>query len=78
MGGDRFLREIRIAAGRSHPNILALKTDYVYLTGTGNPTKSYRSRDPLRVTGDVTDWQGHSPEAIKAMDGIRGLEPVDD
>jgi hypothetical protein len=33
----------------------------------GNPTKSYRSRDPLRVTGEVTDWQGHSPEELKAM-----------
>lgn len=28
----------------------------------GNPTQSYRSRDPLRVTGEVTAWQGHSPE----------------
>jgi len=37
----------------------------------GNPTKSYRSRDPLRVVGEVTDWQGHSPEEIKAMtDGL--------
>lgn len=33
----------------------------------GNPTKSYRSRNPLRVTGEVTDWQGHSPEELKAM-----------
>ena len=33
----------------------------------GNPTKSYRSREPLRVTGEITDWQGHSPEALKAM-----------
>ena len=33
----------------------------------GNPTKSYRSRDSLRVTGEVTDWQGHSTEAITAM-----------
>jgi rifampin ADP-ribosylating transferase len=33
----------------------------------GNPTKSYRSRDPLRVTGEVTDWEGHSPEELKAM-----------
>ncbi len=33
----------------------------------GNPTKSYRSRDPLRVTGEVTDWQGHSPERLKEM-----------
>lgn len=33
----------------------------------GNPTKSYRSRSPLRVSGEVTDWQGHSPEQLKAM-----------
>ena len=33
----------------------------------GNPTKSYRSRDPLRVSDEVTDWQGHSPEQLKAM-----------
>ena len=50
----------------------------------GNPTKSYRSREPLRVTGEVTDWQGHSPEALKAMkNGLEqakrlGLEPIDD
>ena len=45
----------------------------------GNPTKSYRSREPLRVTGEVTDWQEHSPEAVQAMkDRIRGLEPIDD
>jgi rifampin ADP-ribosylating transferase len=33
----------------------------------GNPTKSYRSRYPLRVVGEVTDWQPHSPEEIQAM-----------
>jgi hypothetical protein len=32
-----------------------------------NPTKSYRTRDPLRITGEVTDWKGHSPEQLKAM-----------
>lgn len=37
----------------------------------GNPTKSYRSREPLRVVGEVTDWQGHSPEEIKAMTDAR-------
>jgi len=36
-------------------------------TFPGNPTKSYRSRNPLRVTGEVTDWQGHSPEQLMAM-----------
>lgn len=50
----------------------------------GNPTKSFRSREPLRVTGEITDWQGHSPEALKAMkDGLErlerlGVEPIDD
>ncbi|MGQ0532026.1 MAG: NAD(+)--rifampin ADP-ribosyltransferase [Caulobacteraceae bacterium] len=33
----------------------------------GNPTKSYRARDPLRVTGEVKEWQGHSPEALQTM-----------
>jgi hypothetical protein len=33
----------------------------------GNPTRSYRSRDPLRVIAEVTDWEPHSPEEIKAM-----------
>ena len=33
----------------------------------GNPTKSYRSSAPLRVTGEVLDWEGHSPEVLQAM-----------
>ena len=50
----------------------------------GNPTKSYRSREPLRVAGEVTDWQGHPPEELKAMkDGLEqlkklGVAPIDD
>lgn len=33
----------------------------------GNPTQSYRSREPLRIVGEVTDWVGHSPERLKEM-----------
>lgn len=33
----------------------------------GNPTKSYRSASPLRVVGEVIDWQGHSEEQLSAM-----------
>ncbi|MFM0730522.1 NAD(+)--rifampin ADP-ribosyltransferase [Paraburkholderia sediminicola] len=50
----------------------------------GNPTKSYRSRDPLRVTGEVTDWQGHAPEELKTMkDNVErarrlGIEAIED
>lgn len=48
----------------------------------GNPTKSYRSKDPFRVVGEVVNWQGHAAEQVKAMkdalaklkrDGIRSL-----
>jgi len=41
----------------------------------GNPSKSFRSRMPLRVTGEIKDWRGHSAEAVAAMkEGIRKLE----
>lgn len=33
----------------------------------GNPTRSYRTRDPLRVVGEVNDWVGHSEEQLAAM-----------
>ena len=33
----------------------------------GNPTRSYRTRDPLVVVGEVTDWDGHPPEVLQAM-----------
>ncbi len=33
----------------------------------GNPTKSYRSIHPFKVVGEVTIWQGHPPEQVKAM-----------
>jgi len=37
----------------------------------GNVTMSYRSRDPLRIVGEVEDWVGHTPEQLQAMrDGI--------
>ncbi|MCR4265974.1 NAD(+)--rifampin ADP-ribosyltransferase [Nitratireductor sp. ZSWI3] len=33
----------------------------------GNPTKSYRSREPLRIVAEVTDWQGHPPKRLQEM-----------
>ena len=40
----------------------------------GNPTQSFRSRDPLRVVGELADWVGHSPEKLQAMkDGLKAL-----
>lgn len=50
----------------------------------GNPTKSYRTQHPLRICGEVADWQGHSPEQLKTMkDHLErmkelGIEAIED
>jgi rifampin ADP-ribosylating transferase len=45
----------------------------------GNPTRSYRSREPLRIVSEYLDWVGHSPEEIQAMkEAIAGKEPIED
>src|SRR3954468_20385712 len=37
----------------------------------GTPTPPFRSRAPLRVVGELTDWVGHSPDKLQAMrDGL--------
>src|SRR5579875_2278454 len=41
----------------------------------GNPTLSYRSREALRVVGEVTKWKGHSAEEIAHMK--RNVERLD-
>lgn len=33
----------------------------------GNPTMSYRTTQPVRVVGELLDWQGHSSEQVQAM-----------
>ena len=41
----------------------------------GNITASYRSTEPLRVIGEITEWTGHTPEQLQAMrDGLARLE----
>jgi rifampin ADP-ribosylating transferase len=50
----------------------------------GNPTKSYRSTHPFKVVGEITIWQGHAPEQVKAMkDHLQklkdeGIEAIED
>ncbi|MBK8470617.1 MAG: NAD(+)--rifampin ADP-ribosyltransferase [Candidatus Phosphoribacter sp.] len=40
----------------------------------GNPTRSFRTREPLRVVGELVDWVGHSPEKQQAMrEGLDAL-----
>lgn len=41
----------------------------------GNPTRSFRTREPVRIVGEITDWVGHSPEQLQAMrDGLADLQ----
>ena len=50
----------------------------------GNITRSYRSRHPLRVVGEVEDWEGHPPEVLQGMlDNLQrlreqGLDVIED
>lgn len=50
----------------------------------GNPTKSFRSKLPFKVVGEITIWEGHSLEQVKVMkDGIErvkqlGIETIED
>lgn len=40
----------------------------------GNPTRSYRTREPVRVVGELTGWTGHTDEQVQAMrDGLADL-----
>lgn len=50
----------------------------------GNPTQSYRSRDPFRVIGEVKEWTGHSAAQLQEMHAHledlrrRGIEAVEE
>ena len=50
----------------------------------GNPTRSYRSRFPLRVVEEVLGWQGHGEEELQNMRNIvaevkrQGIEAIND
>ncbi len=50
----------------------------------GNPSRSYRTRSPLRVVGEVADWKALPPEALekirKRMEAAaaQGIEAIND
>jgi hypothetical protein len=50
----------------------------------GNPTKSYRTKDPLRVIGEVAAWQGHTIQQLQTMRAAleelkrKGVEAIED
>lgn len=80
---DAAIWGAELAAGRGRERIYVVEPtgpieDDPNLTDKkfpGNPTLSYRSRDPLRVIAEVTNWQGHSPEQLRQMkDGLARLK----
>ena len=33
----------------------------------GNPTRSYRSEQPLQIVGEIESWESHDPEFIRQL-----------
>ena len=81
-----------LAQGEGPPRIYIVEpmgawTDDPNLTDRkfpGNPTKSYRSKEPVRVVSEVNEWTPHTPEQLKTMRDFleklkaQGIEHVDD
>ena len=63
-----------LAAGEGAPRVYAVEPTGAFQDDPnvtdkkfpGNPTRSYRSRDPLKVVGEVADWNRQTPEALQA------------
>ena len=63
-----------LAAGEGAPRVYAVEPTGAFEDDPnvtdkkfpGNPTRSYRSREPLRVVGEVADWTRPPPEALQA------------
>jgi len=72
---DAAIWGAELAAGDGQPRIYLVEptgpiVDDPNLTDKkfpGNPTLSYRTRDPLRVVGEVAKWQGHPIEQLQQM-----------
>ena len=57
--------------------------NYVYFTNVtdkkfpGNPTKSYRTTQPLKIVAEAMGWKGHSPEVLQGMrDHLKQLDEM--
>lgn len=72
---DAAIWGAELAAGEGRPRIYLVEptglieddpnvTDQKF---PGNPTLSYRSQMPLKVVGEVTNWQGHAAHQVQAM-----------
>ena len=67
-GRGRIYRVEPTGAVEDDPNL----TDKKF---PGNPTRSYRTREPVKVVCELLDWVGHSPDQLQAMrDGLANLK----
>ena len=63
-----------LAAGEQEPRVYVVEPTGAFENDPnvtdkkfpGNPTRSYRSTEALRVIGEVTDWTRLTPEALAA------------
>lgn len=76
-GSGRIYRVEPTGAFEDDPNL----TDKKF---PGNPTRSYRTKHPLRIVGEVLDWEGHAPAVLQKMrdqlDELKrlGIEAIND
>ena len=67
-GPDRIYLVEPTGALEDDPNVTDKKLP-------GNPTRSYRTREPVRVVGELEGWTGHTAAQQQAMrDGVAGLK----
>jgi len=73
--------ELAIGEGRGHIYIvepLGTLEDDPNVTDKkfpGNPTRSYRTTEPVTIVGELVDWVGHPAEQVQAMrDGLAALQ----
>jgi len=59
-GAGRIYRVEPTGAKENDPNLTNMRFP-------GNATRSYRTREPLRVVVEVTDWKGHDPKVLQTM-----------
>jgi rifampin ADP-ribosylating transferase len=67
-GPGRIYEVVPVGTFENDPNL----TDKRF---PGNPTRSYRTKEPVRVVAEVPDWEGHPPEVLQHMrDRLAELE----
>jgi len=88
---DAAIWGAELAAGRGRERIFIVEPtgpveDDPNLTNArfpGNPTRSFRSRAPLRIVGELDSWTPHTPRELEAMrDALarlqaQGIEAID-